>query len=139
VSNIIIIPSNLKSFKVEEGKIQSLQVSPQSDQSCEMKVYNMTEWELLPTASITYDKTDSPPFRYSAIISFKKGTEEIVSFYSYHNSFEDAKHTINFGKEGKVNGKLRQIVGKKDHVYVSEVSGTTGTNVSCGSYIFNIE
>jgi len=88
----------------------------------EKKNYNLQNYTQYQIGTIEWIKNEN---RYRARIGFT-GPEGFVYFNSYHQSFDDAQHTINFVKEGKASGKLYNIFGETIDVHITPTPGPHG-------------
>jgi hypothetical protein len=88
----------------------------------EKKNYNLQNYLQYGIGTIEWIKNEN---RYRARVGFT-GPEGFVYFNSYHQSFEDAQHTINFVKEGKTSGKLYNIFGETLEVHITPTPGPHG-------------
>ncbi len=88
----------------------------------EKKNYNLQNYTQYQIGTIEWIKGEN---RYRARVGFT-GPEGFVFFNSYHQSFDDAEHTINFVKEGKTSGKLYNIFGETIDVHITPTPGPHG-------------
>jgi hypothetical protein len=104
----------------------------------EKKNYNLKDYTQYSIGTIEWVPSQN---RYQARVGFT-GAEGFVFFNSYHQSFADAQHAINFVKDGKGNGYLYNIFAETIEVHTTPTPGpngeTTVVEVLSLIYSFNI-